>query len=368
MANMVNCLTLQLNFLICLFFALLVSCDSYSNKGFSEKEIVFYSKTDGTLLSGTLTLPYNKDKVPAVVLIHGSGPHNRDLEFGDHKLFKDLAEYLSGKGIAVLRYDKRGVGKSKGQFIAYDLENYKNDGIAGVEYLKTIEEIDKSKIGTIGISEGGIVVQMMASSCPDINFAVLLGSPSVWGKEFFYESQLAMTKAAGFNQSDIDNMTAVFNKLWPLLVKDRLNPDEENQGKLLLRELWDYIDLESKNDFGYKDRNVDFWFTNYRGDMVRKFYNYSPKEVLSQLKCSVLALNGDKDVQTVSKVNLTAIKVALENGKCKNFKTLELKNHNHIFQICKTGKISEHKDIKGTMSDESLSIIEKWIKTTTKTK
>jgi uncharacterized protein len=357
----------QLHFFTCLLFALLVSCDSYSNKGFSEKEIVFYSKADGILLSGTLTIPDNKDKVPAVVLIHGSGPHNRDLEFGDHKLFKDLAEYLSGKGIAVLRYDKRGVGKSKGQFIAYDLDNYKNDGIAGVEYLKTIEDIDKSKIGAIGISEGGIVVQMMANSCADINFAVLLGSPGVWGKDFFYASQLAMTKAAGFNQSDINDMTIVFDKLWPLLVKDQLNSDEENQGKLLLKKLWDYIDLESKNDFGYVDGNVDFWFNNYRGDMVRKFYNYKPKEVLSQLKCSILALNGNKDVQAVSKVNLTAIKEALEKGKCKNFKTLELKNHNHIFQICKTGKISEYKNIKGTMSEESLSIIEKWIKTTTKT-
>lgn len=357
----------QLNFFACLLLSLLVSCDSYSNNGFCEKEIVFYNKTDGIMLSGTLTIPDNEDKVPAVVLIHGSGPENRDLEFSDHKLFKDLAEYLSGKGIAVLRYDKRGVGKSKGQFIAYDLDNYKNDGIAGVEYLKTIKEIDKSKIGAIGISEGGIVVQMMANSCPDISFAVLLGSPGVWGKDFFYASQLAMTKAAGFNQSDINKMTIVFDKLWPLLVKDKLNLDEEKQGKLLLKKLWEYIDLESKNDFGYIDSNVDFWFNNYRGDMVRKFYNYNPKEVLSQLKCSILALNGDKDVQAVSKVNLTAIKEALWKGKCKDFKTIELKNHNHIFQICKTGKVSEYKDIKGTMSDESLSIIEKWIKATTKT-
>jgi uncharacterized protein len=357
----------QLNFFTCLLLALLLGCDSNSKKGFSEREIVFYSKADGILLSGTLTIPVNKHKIPAVVLIHGSGPHNRDLEFGDHKLFKDLAEYLSARGIAVLRYDKRGNGKSKGQFIPYDLDNFKNDGIAGVEYLKTMEEIDKSKIGAIGISEGGIVVQMMANSCNDINFAVLLGSPGVWGKDFFYASQLEMTKAAGFNQSDINNMTVVFEKLWPLLVKDQLNPVEEKQGKLLLKKLWDYIDLESKNDFGYIDSNVDFWFNMYRGDMVRKYYNYNPKEVLSQLKCPVLALNGDKDVQVVSQVNLTAIKDALEKGKCKDFKTLELKNHNHVFQICKTGRISEYKDIKGTMSDESLSIIVNWIKTTTKT-
>lgn len=356
-----------ITFLNFLLIALLVSCDSFSNKGFSEREIVFYSKADGIMLAGTLTLPDNKAKVPAVVLIHGSGPHNRDLEFGDHKLFKDLAEYLSGKGIAVLRYDKRGVGKSKGQFIGYDLDNYKNDGIAGVEYLKTIDEVDKSRIGAIGLSEGGIVVQMMANSSADINFAILLGSPGVWGKDFFYASQLAMTKAAGFDQNDINEMTIIFDKLWPLLVKERLNSDEENQLKSLLKKLWNYIDMESRIDLGYIDSNVEFWFNNFRSETVRKFYNYDPKEILSQLKCPILALNGDKDVQTVSTVNLSAIQNALENGNCKDFKILELKNHNHIFQICKTGKISEYKEIKGTMSDESLSIIEKWIKTTTKT-
>lgn len=356
----------QLNILICLLFALFTSCDSYSNQGFSQNEIAFKSKTDGVSLSGTLTLPDNKDKVPAVVLIHGSGPENRDLEFGDHKLFKDVAEYLSTRGIAVLRYDKRGVGKSTGQFIPYDLENYKNDGIAGVEYLKTIKEIDKSKIGVIGISEGGIVVQLMANFCPDISFVVLLGSPGVWGKDFFYSSQLAMTIAAGFDQSDINEMTVVFDKLWPLLVKDRLTSDEEHQGKILLKKLWDYIDLESKNDLGLVDNNIDFWFNMYRSEKLRQSYNYNPKEILSQLKCSVLALNGDKDVQAVSKVNLSAIKDALKNGKCKHYKVIELKNHNHIFQLCKTGKYSEYKDIKGTMSAESLSIIEKWIKSTMK--
>jgi len=119
------------------------------------------------------------------------------LEFAEHKLlFKDLAEYLSNRGIAVLRYDKRGCGKSKCYYIEYDLENFKSDGIGAVEYLKTIKEIDKTKIGAIGISQGGIVLQTMANSCRDISFAVLLSHPGILGKEFFYFSQLAMPKAS----------------------------------------------------------------------------------------------------------------------------------------------------------------------------
>ena len=352
---------LQLILLIYLVFTIFFCTDSYSNNKFSQYEVAFNSKSDGIMLSGTLTVPDGKTRVPAVVLIHGSGPENRDLEFGEHKLFKDLAEYLSSRGIAVLRYDKRGVGKSKGKFVPYDLDNYKLDGISGVEYLKSNKEIDKLKIGVIGISEGGIVVQMMANSCSDISFAVLLGSPGVWGKDFFYSSQLAMTKAAGFNQNNINEMTGIFNELWPLLTKDKLNSDEESQGKVLLKKLWDYIDQESKNDLGFTDSNIDFYFNLYRGDLVRKYYNYKPCKVLSQIKCPILALNGDKDVQAVSQINLAAIKEALKKGNCKKYKILELKNHNHIFQICKTGKYSEYKEIKGTMSAESLSIIEKWI-------
>jgi pimeloyl-ACP methyl ester carboxylesterase len=353
--------------LICFLLILFVSCDSYSQNKFKEQDAEFYNKFDGTKLSGTLTLPIEARNTPAVVLIHGSGPHNRDIEFGDHKLFKDLAEYLSSNGIAVLRYDKRGVGKSTGIFVEFDLENFKNDGIAGVDYLKTISSIDKSKIGVIGISEGGLVVPRIALSCPDIRFIVLLGSPGIWGKEFFYAYQLAVSKAAGFNQNDINQMTTAFNAFWPLVSKDRLSRNEEVQAKSMLKKIWDYTDWETRQDVGLVDNKLDFWFNIYHSDKLRETYNFKPKNVLSQLTCSVLALNGDKDVQAVSSVNLPAISEALSNGKCKDYKIIELKNHNHIFQICKTGKISEYKDIKGTMSNESLSIIGKWIKTTTKT-
>jgi len=345
---------------------LLNSFTSCSTKNFVEKEITFKNQNDGIQLSGTLTIPDRTDKVPAVVLIHGSGPHNRNLEFySDKQLFKDLAEYLTNNGIAVLRYDKRGVGKSAGQFIPFDLENFSNDGIAGIEYLKTINEIDKSKIGAIGISQGGLVVPMMITKCRDIKFAVLLGSPGIWGKDFIYSSQLAITKAAGFKEKDVNEMTAIFDSLWPLLIRDKLQYNEENHGKELLKKLWNYIDTESRNDFGYLDNNVDFWFNQYRGEMIRKYNNYNPAETILSISCPILVMTGNKDVQAPSKENLPAIENALLNGNCCNYKIIELENHNHIFQNCTTGKISEYKKIKGTMSIESLTIISNWILKTT---
>jgi dipeptidyl aminopeptidase/acylaminoacyl peptidase len=335
---------------------------SCSNNDFAEQEITFNNPIDGTQLSGTLTQPKSSDKTPAVILIHGSGPHNRNLRFFSGKqLFKDLAEHLTNNGIAVLRYDKRGVGKSKGQFIPFDMENFSSDGIAGIDYLKTVPGIDTTKIGAIGISQGGLVVPMMIKNCPGIKFAVLLGGPGTWGKEFIYSSQLAITKAAGFNDDEIKQMTAVFDSLWPLLIKDELQVDEEINGKEWLRKLWTYIDPESRNDFGFLDKNVDFWFDQYRGETIRRFYDYDPAGTIKSISCPVLAMTGDKDVQVPSKANLLAIETALKNGNCPDYKIIELENHNHIFQNCETGKISEYKKIEGTMSIESLTIIKDWI-------
>lgn len=361
-------MTMKINDLYYLILPILLmnSFSSCSNMNYVEKEIIFRNQIDGTQLSGTLTLPDRTEKIPAVILIHGSGPHNRNLEFySDKHLFKDLSEYLTNNGIAVLRYDKRGVGKSTGQFIPFDMENFSNDGIAGIEYLKTINKIDKSKIGAIGISQGGLVVPMMIKKCRDIKFAVLLGSPGIWGKDLIYSSQLAITKAAGFKEKEVNEMTVIFDSLWPLLIRDKLQYNEENHGKELLKKLWNYIDAESMNDFGYLDSNVDFWFNQYREKMIRKYSNYNPAEAILSISCPILAMTGDKDVQAPSKENLTAIENALKNGDCPNYKIIELENHNHIFQNCATGKISEYKKIKGTMSKESMTIIKDWILKTT---
>jgi len=172
---------------------------------------------------------------------------------------------------------------------------------------------------------------------------------------------LALTKAAGFNEQEVIEMTAIFDSLWPLLIKDKMQYSEEKEGKELLKKLWGYIDMESRNDFGFLDSNADYWFNQYRGDMIRKYYNYDPTETLLTISCPVLAMTGDKDVQAPSNTNLPAIENALKNGNCNNYKIIELKNHNHIFQNCTTGKISEYKKIKGTMSIESMTIIKDWI-------
>ena len=343
--------------------AILITFCSCSQTNYSEKEITFKNPNDDSKLSGTLSIPSSEIPVPAVILVHGSGPNNRDLNIlGGRKVFKDIANYLSNNGIAVLRYDKRGVGKSEGNYVPNDMENFALDGIAGIEFLKTIKEIDTNKIGAIGISQGGILTPIMANLSIDIDFIVMMAGAGVKPYDLFYSSQLALSSAAGYDSADLEKVKILYDKFWNIITKKSLNSHERSIGLTYQKQLWEYIDIESRRDFGFLEENLEFMFDNmYHHPNSVDFLHYSPSETLSQVECPVLAINGDKDVQVVADINLPAIKESLENGKCKNYKVVKLKNHNHIFQQCKTGKISEYKEIDGTVSNETLELIVAWM-------
>ncbi len=348
----------------CILLVLSISgVNSCSYSQFTEKEVLFTNRIDNVTLSGTISLPISDHTVPAVVLLHGSGAHTRDLElFEKHKVFKDLANHLSNNGIAVLRYDKRGVGNSGGRYIPYDLENFVGDGLAGVDYLKNIDGVDANRIGVIGISQGAIIAPMMAIQDKDISFTILLAGSGVKADKLFYSSQIALSKTAGFTDSDLTKVTELYNKFWAIISKKEISTDERRIGIEYLKQIWKYIDFESRQDFGFLEKNAEFMFDNmYHHPNVVDFFEYTPSETLSQIECPVLAVNGDKDVQVVAEINLPAIKTSLENGKCKSYKVVKLSNHNHIFQQCKTGKISEYKEIEGTLSNETLDLIVDWI-------
>jgi pimeloyl-ACP methyl ester carboxylesterase len=351
---------MRLEFLIITILVGLYSC---SPKNYHEEEVTFKNAHNNTKLSGTLSLPDVTTPVPAVVLIHGSGPLDRDAKIlGKHKVFKDMADYFSNNGVAVLRYDKRGIGKSEGSYVPYDIENFTLDGIAAIDYLTTRKEIDKNRIGAIGLSQGGILTPLMATRSNDIDFIVMMAGAGIAPYDLFHSSQLAMSTAAGFDSAALKIVTNLFDKFWRIVSKKELKSHERADGLNYLKQLWEYIDIESRQDFGFLDKNLDFMFDYmYHHPNVVDFFQYEPSETLSQIECPVLALNGDKDVQVVADINLTAIEKYLENGKCETYKVVKIANHNHLFQKCQTGKISEYKKIKGTVSVQTLDWIIDWI-------
>src|SRR5690606_29142835 len=127
-----------------------------------SEDITFKNEKEGITLAGTLTLPEKTGNYPAVILISGSGPSNRNEEIADHKPFLLLADHLTKNGIAVLRFDDRGVGESGGDFQKATSADFATDVEAAFKYLKTRPEINKKKIGLLGHSEGGMIAPMVA--------------------------------------------------------------------------------------------------------------------------------------------------------------------------------------------------------------
>jgi len=151
-----------------------------------EEEVFYENKEAKITLAGTLTLPSQEGLFPVVLLITGSGPQDRDEAIAGHRPFLVLADYLTRQGIAVLRVDDRGVGRSTGDFSPATSEDFASDVLAGIAYLKTRKEINPKKIGLIGHSEGGIIAPMVAVKSPDVAFIVLMAGTGLTGEEILY--------------------------------------------------------------------------------------------------------------------------------------------------------------------------------------
>jgi len=322
---------------------------------YNAEEVVYENKEAGIRLAGTLTFPQEGEKFPAVILITGSGPQDRDETLYEHKPFLVIADFLTRNGFAVLRVDDRGVGGSGGKTSDATSEDFAGDVLAGIEFLKTRKEINPAKIGLVGHSEGGLIAPMVATKSTDVTFIVLLAGPGMIGEQILYEQGKLINKAAGLTdeqaQQNQKMQEAIFN-----IIKtetdstkrmDRLQRTMTNGQYFMLND-------EQKAAVDNQVKTVDNKWFNF-------FLQYDPYPALVKLKCPVLALNGEKDLQVPAKPNLAAIEKALTEGGNKNFKTVEIKGLNHLFQACETGAIAEYAQIEETISPTVLEILRDWI-------
>src|SRR6266566_4163445 len=285
---------------------------------YREEQVTFANPKAQVSLAGTLTLPPGPGPFPAAVLIAGSGPQDRDEAVAGHRPFFVLADYLTRKGIAVLRYDKRGIGKSTGNFDQATTEDFASDAAAALAYLKSQKEIDSKRIGLIGHSEGGIIAPLIASRSSDVAWMVLLAAPGLKGEDVMLLQSELILKTAGFDDDRI--------------AKAR---DFSRQSYALARMM------------------SSPWF--------RFFLDYDPVPALKKTECPVLALNGGEDLQMAPKENLAQIQKALQEGGNQDFQTKELPGLNHLFQHAPTGSPTEYGGIEETMAPEALSAISDWL-------
>src|SRR5688572_7879553 len=168
-----------------------------------SENVTFENVQAKITLSGTLTLPAKEGSYPAVILITGSGPQNRDEEVAGHKPFLVISDYLTKKGIAVLRYDDRGFGESTGDFKSGTSLDFSTDVESAVIYLKTRKEINQQKIGLVGHSDGGMIAPMVAAKSEDVAFIVLLAGPGIHGRKLLVMRQELMAKAMGLSDAEV---------------------------------------------------------------------------------------------------------------------------------------------------------------------
>lgn len=315
---------------------------------YDEREVTFENNVQGNKLAGTLTLPKGAKGVPAVILLSGSGPQNRDSALFGHRPFLVLADHLTRKGIAVLRYDDRGIGGSAAVPRSTTLD-FAKDALAAVEFLKKEPAINAAKIGLIGHSEGGIVAPIAASQSKDVAFLVLLAGPGVPGEQVMYEQAAAIIRANGGGDEQIAANRSVQEKIFALVKSDL-------DDAALRDKIREAAGANQATMAGTP------WF--------RTFVTLDPRTYLKKTACPVLALNGELDLQVIPKQNIPEIEKALKDGGNKDFKTSVLPQLNHLFQTASKGTIDEYSRSQETFAPLALNTISDWIleKTTQKGK
>ncbi len=312
---------------------------------------------NGTVnLAGTLTLPKGDGPFPAALLISGSGLQDRDQTLFGHKPFWVLADYLTRAGIAVLRVDDPGIGKSTPHPKPPTTADFATDVEAGVDFLKQDDRI--SSVGLIGHSEGGAIAAIVASRNDDINFIVLMAAPGVLGAELLRKQNERIFGAMGIAEERKEALLTILDQLFVTLASDLADNDLRQQVAEIVRKQFETNGIPIDQQDGTQ---VQAAVEQVLNPWIRYFLAFNPQPALKAVKVPVLALNGELDVQVDAEQNLTGIANALEQGGNRNVTIHRLPKHNHLFQRATTGLVNEYAAIEETISPEVLNLIRDWI-------
>jgi pimeloyl-ACP methyl ester carboxylesterase len=328
---------------------------------YPSEDVTFENPAAGIKLAGTLTLPKGDGPFPAVVLISGSGPQDRDETLFGHKPFLVIADHFAHNGIATLRYDDRGVGKSGGKQEGATSADFATDTHAAMKYLLTRKEIDPKRIGLIGHSEGGLIAPMVAADHPDdVAFIVLLAGTGLPGDAVLRGQLEALLKAAGEKPEKAElNL-----RLQRAAVTAVMNADpDRRKGEVTaaLRGFFESLTEEERKIWGEADPDIDALVGRIDDPWMAFFLRFDPRPTLGKVRCPVLAVNGGLDLQVIPGENLPEIEKAVKAGGNTDVTVKEFPGLNHLFQKAKTGLPNEYGQIEETFNPEVLEFITEWV-------
>lgn len=334
---------------------------------YQSTDVIYYNKDKSIQYGATITRPEGNGPYPALLLLTGSGPQNRDEELFGHKPFAVMADYLTRRGYLVLRADDRGVGQTTGDGKTATSKDFADDAMAGLNYLKTLPEADKGKLGLLGHSEGGMLAQMVAAQRNDIAFVILLAAPGEKIIDLMMHQNEAVLQSAGVANENIQSYLALYKPL-ALALSSPLTDTASKKAATVIVDNWlkqtpkeAVLATTGIRDEKSKEAFINEFRKSVSTPWFRYFLRYDPDRYVRKLNAKVLALNGDRDIQVVAKQNLAALKASLQKSHAKKFDVVELKGLNHLFQHCNKCTVTEYGQLEETFAPEALEAIGSWL-------
>ena len=312
-------------------------------------------------LAGTLTIPdpevFGDGPFVGVVLMSGSGMQDRDSMIFEHRPFMVIADYLTARGIAVLRYDDRVVGASTGSAEGLTTQDLAHDGLAAARFMMTHASVDPQRVGVMGHSEGGMHVPFVACEDEDIAFVISLAGVGVTGAQLLADQTGVMYRAGGKDEAYIEG-----SQQRRMAIFDAIRDDADDEAILDL--------IVELNMFEYGVETASDAMRNTSRQMMRQFTNswtrsfglFDSRAYWRQIEVPALIMNGSRDTQVDAQINLSAIREALNETNRTGYTIIELADLNHLFQHAKTGLLGEYATIEETFAPEALALIEVWIR------
>lgn len=328
-----------------------------------EERDARFATADGTItIAGTLTVPNGAGPHPALILLTGSGPQDRNESLLGHQPFLVLADHLSRHGFAVLRCDDRGVGGSTGSVALATSDDFASDTLAAIDFLKAQPGIDPARLGLIGHSEGGIVAPIVASRSRDVRFIVLLAGTGLPGKDILRLQSDALLRAAGAKDEEA---LAAADSAHAAAMNAVLNSAPREEVKAKIAEL---AALQSKAagnpvpDDATMAQLIEQQYAWLTSPWMLSFLALDPREALRKVSVPVLAIIGERDLQVPAKDNLPEIEAALKAAGNADATVRMLPGLNHLFQAAQTGAIDEYAQIEETINPAALDLVTAWLR------
>jgi pimeloyl-ACP methyl ester carboxylesterase len=311
-------------------------------------------------LSGTLTVPDQTGPHPAVILVAGSGPQNRDAEALGFRPFKVMAEHFARFGIASLRYDKRGVSPSTGRFETSTMADFAEDVLTAFKFLRQHDDIDSTRIGLLGHSEGGIVAALAASRSSEVAFLVVMSSYGVDVETLSRLQTEAMGRASGDSEDQIQRSVEVVERIHKAARSGQFDEATEAELREQIRLRLEKLPEGQRPNL---DQIVEAQIQQLLSPAFQYQLNLNPAEVFRRIRCATLILFGELDHAVPAEVNLRAIEGALQGGGNRQVAFKTIPNANHYYLKAQTGSIEEIAELKKEFVPGLLDLLTGWILT-----